>query len=110
LALDVPTPLRLIKQRRLELDLSLEEVAVAAGQTRSWLSKVENFRITPSLPALARIAEALRSPLSTLLEGLDTKPQLVLTRKNERTALQRDPQNSDIIYHSLTRVRNFSLC
>lgn len=94
-----------IKQRRLELGLSLEEVAAAAGQTRSWLSKVENFRITPSLPALARVAEALRSPLSVLLEGLDSKPPLVLTRKSERRVIQRDPQNSDIVYHEMIRGR-----
>ncbi len=94
-----------IKQRRLDLGLSLEETAAAAGQTRSWLSKVENFRITPSLPALARVAEALRSPLSTLLEGLDAKPQIVLTKKKDRRVIQRDPQNSDIVYHALTKGR-----
>lgn len=94
-----------IKQRRLELGLSLEEVAATAGQTKSWLSKVENFRITPSLPALARVAEALRTPLSVLLEGLDAKPQLVLTRKQERRVIQRDAQNSDIVYQEMIRGR-----
>jgi len=94
-----------IKQRRQELGLSLEEVAAAAGQTRSWLSKVENFRITPSLPALARVAEAMRISLATLLDGLDSKPQIVLTKKKDRVAIQRDPQNSDITYHTLTNGR-----
>lgn len=94
-----------IKQRRLDLGRSLEEVAVVAGQTRSWLSKVENFRITPSLPALARVAEALSISLAALLEGLDAKPQIVLTRKQERRVIQRDPQNSDITYHTLTTGR-----
>ncbi len=94
-----------IKQRRLDQGLSLEEAAAAAGQTRSWLSKVENFRITPSLPALARVAEALRISLATLLEGLDAKPQIVLTKKKDRRAIQRDPQNSDIVYHTLTSGR-----
>jgi transcriptional regulator with XRE-family HTH domain len=94
-----------IKQRRLDLGLSLEEVAAAADQTRSWLSKVENFRITPSLPALARVAEALRIPLATLLEGLDAKPQIVLTKKKDRRAIQRDSQNSNIVYHTLTNGR-----
>jgi len=94
-----------IKQRRLELGLSLEEVAATAGQTKSWLSKVENFRITPSLPALARVAEAMRISLATLLEGLDAKPQIVLTKKKDRRAIQRDPLNSDITYHTLTHGR-----
>lgn len=94
-----------IKQRRIQLGLSLDDVATAAGQTRSWLSKVENFRITPSLPALAKLAEALRSPLSTLLEGLDAKPQIVLTKKKDRRIIQRDPQNSNIVYQSLVHGR-----
>jgi transcriptional regulator with XRE-family HTH domain len=94
-----------IKQRRLDLGLSLERVAAAADQTRSWLSKVENFRITPSLPALARVAEALNTPLSTLLEGLDAKPQIVLTRKKDRRKIERDRQNSNITYHTLTSGR-----
>lgn len=94
-----------IKHRRLELGLSLESVAAAAGQTRSWLSKVENFRITPSLPALARVAEALHVSLAGLLEGLDSKPNIVLTRKTDRRAIERDPQNSDIAYHTLVNGR-----
>jgi transcriptional regulator with XRE-family HTH domain len=94
-----------IKQRRLDLGLSLETVAASAAQTRSWLSKVENFRITPSLPALARVAEALTIPLATLLEGLDAKPQIVLTRKKDRKKIERDSQNSNITYHSLTTGR-----
>ena len=48
-----------IKSRRLDQRLTIEEVAAQAGLTRSWLSKVENFRVTPSLPALGGIAKAL---------------------------------------------------
>lgn len=94
-----------IKQRRLDLGMRLEEVAAAAGQTRSWLSKVENFRITPSLPALARVAEALRVSTSSLLEGLDAKPKIVLTRQQDRQPIRRDPQNSNIAYSGLVRGR-----
>ncbi len=45
-----------IKARRLDRRLTIEDVAAQAGLTRSWLSKVENFRVTPSLPALGKIA------------------------------------------------------
>ncbi len=47
-----------IKAKRREKNLTIAEVAASAEQTTSWLSKVENFRLTPSLPALARIAVA----------------------------------------------------
>lgn len=90
-----------LKQLRLERGLSLEEVASAAGQTRSWLSKVENFRITPSLPALARVSEVLGTNISKLLEGLDARPEIQITKAGERRLVERDAQNSNIVYQQL---------
>ena len=34
-----------IRNRRLDQRLTIEDVAAQAGLTRSWLSKVENFRV-----------------------------------------------------------------
>src|SRR5580698_6826319 len=90
-----------LKQLRHDRGLSLEEVASAANQTRSWLSKVENFRITPSLPALARVSEVLGTNLSKLLEGLDAKPEIHVTRYSDRRRIERDAQNSNIVYQQL---------
>jgi len=94
-----------IRKLRVDRRLTLEDVCAAAGLTRSWLSKVENFRVTPSLPALAKIAEALGVTLSDLVEGLDNRPQIVQVRKGERQAVQRDEQISNIVYESLAYKR-----
>jgi transcriptional regulator with XRE-family HTH domain len=94
-----------LKQLRVGRGLSLEEVARAAGQTRSWLSKVENFRITPSLAALGRVADALGTTTSKLLDGLDVRPKIHITRVNQRRLVERDAQNSNIVYHQLTTGR-----
>src|SRR5262245_21572283 len=94
-----------LKQLRQERGLSLEEVASAAGQTRSWLSKVENFRITPSLSALSRVADALGTTSSKLLEGLDEKPEIHVTKAADRRPVERDAQNSNIRYHQLVTGR-----
>ena len=95
-----------IKSRRLDQRLTIEEVAAQAGLTQSWLSKVENFRVTPSLPALGKIAKVLDVSISELLEGLDEKPQLVVIRKDERKIVQRDqsPKNKSV-YESLAHRR-----
>ena len=91
-----------IKSLRLEQRLTLEEVAGRAGQTRSWLSKVENFRLTPSLPALAEVARALNVPLSKLFEGLDDRPALVVIRAGERKVVARNQsQKNTAVYESL---------
>lgn len=85
--------------------MTLEQAASRVGLTRSWLSKVENFRVTPSLPALHRIAEAYGVSLVELLEGLDHKPDLVVIRKEERQEVKRDTQDPNIAYHSLAHKR-----
>lgn len=53
-----------IRALRIAKGLTLESVATHAGATRSRLSKVENFPITPSLPALGQIAEAPETTVS----------------------------------------------
>jgi transcriptional regulator with XRE-family HTH domain len=94
-----------IKGLRLERRLTLEQVASRTGLTPSWLSNVENFRVTPSLPALGQIAEALGVSVAELVEGLDRKPQLVVVRRDERKAVERDREISDILYESLAHKR-----
>jgi transcriptional regulator with XRE-family HTH domain len=95
-----------IKALRIERRMTLEQVASATGLTRSWLSKVENFRVTPSLPALGRIAEVLGISLAKLVEGLDQKPQLVLVRSHERKVVERDRPGSRIVYEALAHKRS----
>lgn len=95
-----------IRTHRLDQRLTLEEVAARTGLTRSWLSKVENFRVTPSLPALGQIANALGVSTADLVVGLDEKPALVTVRKDERRVVPRD--NSDqnqTVYESLAHKR-----
>lgn len=94
-----------LKAIRLDKRLTLEAVADRTGLTRSWLSKVENFRVTPSLPALGQIARALDVPVSELVRGLDERPKLVVVRRNERQRVERDQPNSKSVYESLAHKR-----
>lgn len=93
-----------IRQLRIQRDMTLEEVAGAIGQTRSWLSRVENFRITPSLPALSGIAKTLGVTTARLLDGLDEEPMLICVRKREGVIVERDV-DSQIVYRSLASAR-----
>jgi transcriptional regulator with XRE-family HTH domain len=90
---------------RVENGLTLEEVAAQAGLTRGWLSKVENFRVTPSLPALSSICQALGVTLLELVDGLDERPPLIVVRKNERVQVRRDEGISQLAYESLASKR-----
>jgi transcriptional regulator with XRE-family HTH domain len=94
-----------IKRLRLERGLTVDEAAIQSGLTKSWWSKVENFRITPSLPALFRLASTLGTTISKLLEGLDARPPLIVVKPHERTKFRRDPDISDVEYESLAHPR-----
>ena len=93
---------RRVRDRRQALDLTLEQVAGRTGLTRSVLSKVENFRVTPSLPALAKIAQALDTTISELTRGVGEPPEVSIVRKGEGVQVERDRPDSRIAYESLT--------
>jgi len=95
-----------IRNQRLDKRLTLDDVAAKSGLTKSWLSKVENFRITPSLPALAQIASALDVTVAALVAGLDERPSLVKVGKDERKVIERDKSKTNTtVYESLAHRR-----
>lgn len=94
-----------IKSARLVRGYTLDRAAELSGLGKGLLSKVENFRVTPSLPTLARISEALGLTLSELLHGLDEKPKLSIIRKNDRKEVERDRDQSNIRYFSMAHRR-----
>ena len=79
-----------IRALRLVKGLTLEQVANRACATRSYLSKVENFRITPSLPSLGQIAVALDTSMAELVVDLDSRQNLSIIRSDERKLVDRD--------------------
>lgn len=94
-----------IKAARLSRNYTLDRVSELSGLGKGLLSKVENFRVTPSLPTLARLCEALGIRLSELVDGLDEKPSLSIVRSGQRKVVERDGEQSTIRYESLAHAR-----
>jgi transcriptional regulator with XRE-family HTH domain len=94
-----------IRALRIERGMTLEDVVSRSGLTRSWLSKVENFRVTPSLQGLAEIARALGVPVARLLEDLDKRPDFVIVKQGDGLRIARDREFSNISYESLAHER-----
>lgn len=94
-----------IKTLRQERQWTLRQLADRTDLTSSVLSKVENFRVTPSLSALSRIADALGVTMSDLVEGLDDRPELVVVRSDERLPVERDRPGSQLAYEALAYKR-----
>lgn len=94
-----------IKAARLGRGYTLDRVAELSGLGKGMLSKVENFRVTPSLPTLVKLCEALGLRLSELVDGLDARPKLSIIRADDRREVERDRDQSDIRYFSLAHGR-----
>jgi len=84
-----------IRRHRLNRQFTLEDVATRSGLTRRRLSKVENFRMTPSLPALGQIASAFSVTVAELVQGLDEKPTLIKVANDERKFVERDKSKTN---------------
>lgn len=84
----MPPPLNLadlgrrIRAARTARRLTLEEVVSRTDFTVSWLSKVENGLLAPSLEGLVRLAEVLECSVEHLVAGLSVPPRVVIDRRN----------------------------
>jgi transcriptional regulator with XRE-family HTH domain len=63
---------RRIHQLRLESRITQRELGETTGLAVSYLSRVENGRLTPTLPTLTKIAGALSVPLTALFDATAT--------------------------------------
>lgn len=59
---------RVIKKIRLEQKRTIEMIAEKCGFSKSLLSKIENGKVIPAIATLAKISQALRVKISTVLE------------------------------------------
>ena len=79
-----------IRRLRLERGMTVEQLAQRSGFSKGFISQVENFRLSLSLKALNRIAEALGVELKTLFESESGKAQYVFGTTDDGLELQRD--------------------
>jgi transcriptional regulator with XRE-family HTH domain len=92
---------RRIRAARLARRLTLEEVVSRTDFTVSWLSKLENGQLSPSLDGLVKIADVLECGVETLVEGLSVPPQFVVVRQGQGTSCQHKPGRSGIVVENL---------
>jgi transcriptional regulator with XRE-family HTH domain len=73
--------------------LSLGEVAVRSGVTKSFLSRVERDETSPSVASLVGICDALGLPMADLFEV----PQTTLVRRANRPTIADLPKAADVV-------------
>ncbi|MGV9796433.1 helix-turn-helix domain-containing protein [Mycobacterium sp. NPDC003449] len=73
-----------IRQIRRAGDVTLRQLATAAGVSESFVSQVERGVANPSMASLSRIAEALGTNLSSLFVGAETVGSVVRAGERKR--------------------------
>ena len=76
---------RRVRAARVARQLTLEEVVSRTNFTISWLSKLENGQLSPSLDGLVKIAAVLECGVDTFVEGLAATPRHVVCRSGDAT-------------------------
>jgi transcriptional regulator with XRE-family HTH domain len=89
-----------IRERRLELGLSLRELAGRAGFSTSFLSQVERDVTSPSIDSLHRISQALEVPVFHFLIEPETESPVV--RRDERVQITWPQAGSELTFRLLT--------
>ena len=79
-----------IRQLRQRQGMTVEQLAAKSGVSKGFISQVENFRTTPSLKVLQRIAEALGVEIGGLFQTGDPAPECSYCRLDEGEELVRD--------------------
>jgi len=101
---------RRAKALRLARQLTLDDVVSRTDFTVSWLSKLENGLLTPSLEGLARLATALDCGVDELVEGLLASPRhVVVERDNGRVAPLGNGRNGIKVEHLADSWRGRSM-
>jgi len=72
---------RRVRAARLARRLTLEDVVRRANFTVSWLSKLENGQLTPSLEGLVKLAGVLGCGVDKLVEGLCVPPRYEVVKR-----------------------------
>lgn len=78
-----------IKQDRRKLDLSVADLASAAGISTGMMSKIENGQISPSLSTLQAISGALSVPLSNLFASFEDRQDCSYVAAGRGLAIER---------------------
>ncbi len=94
-----------VRTRRLEIGLSVGQLAERTGISKGMLSKIENAQTSPSLSTLERLAGALDMPVTSLFRGLAEERDAVFVKAGSGPEIVRKGTRSGHTYELLGTLR-----
>lgn len=89
---------RLLRRRA---NLSIRDLAAAAGCSSGLLSRIENGQVSPSLSSLRAIAEALSVPMSALFAEYEERRDCSYVRADQGVVIERRGTKAGHVYRLL---------
>jgi transcriptional regulator with XRE-family HTH domain len=77
-----------VREYRLQLGLTVAQLADRGSLSKGMLSKIENAQTSPSLATLARLAEALAVPVTAFFRGLDEESDVLHVKAGNGLEIQ----------------------
>jgi DNA-binding XRE family transcriptional regulator len=93
-----------VRLLRREQELSLNELAAAAGISVGMMSKIENGQISPSLSTIRALAQALNTPFTSLFASFEEKRDCSYVPKGKGVVIERRGSKAGHVYELLGAV------
>jgi transcriptional regulator with XRE-family HTH domain len=94
-----------VRQYRIQLGLTVEQLAERSGISKGMLSKIENAQASPSLGTLVKLAGAISVPLTALFRGLDEEHDALVVRAGQGVEIVRKGTRVGHRYELLGHMR-----
>jgi DNA-binding XRE family transcriptional regulator len=94
-----------VRSRRLEIGLTVGQLAERTGISKGMLSKIENAQTSPSLSTLERLSTALDMPVTSLFRGLAEERDAVFVKSGTGPEIVRKGTRAGHTYQLLGTLR-----
>lgn len=94
-----------VRELRLQLGLTVGQLAELSGLSKGMLSKIENAQSSPSLSTLARLSEALRAPVTAFFRGLNEEQDVLHVKAGRGLDIEHKNSGDGHRYQSLGTMR-----
>jgi DNA-binding XRE family transcriptional regulator len=94
-----------VRSRRLEIGLTVGQLAERTGISKGMLSKIENAQTSPSLTTLERLSTALDMPVTSLFRGLAEERDAVFVKAGTGPEIVRKGTRAGHTYQLLGTLR-----
>lgn len=88
-----------LRSLRLHKSMGLAQLAEHTGLSAAMLSRLENGRLVPTLPTLARIAMVFNVGLDYFFTDPHKRYMVAISRRGERRQFPADLRQSEVAYH-----------